>query len=95
MSAAIRYRWDSLLGETFNLHVSGRALEDFKEAHGLVSTRRMILARIRSQLYLLGAMWRGEGEFLAWDLNGRICLVASMTGSLFEGGTIVRVFYSH
>jgi hypothetical protein len=63
----------------------------------LTGWRRMLSllrARVRCNAYLLRAMWRGECEFAVYNARNRAMMVASVTGSIFDGSLVVhRVFW--
>lgn len=39
-------------------------------------------------------MWRGECALTCYDRSGKVCLIATCTGSTFDGSLdLVKVFY--
>ena len=64
----------------------------FVVLHRLV---RILLAEIRCEGYLLSkGMWHGECKFCGWNKDGRLSLIASSTGSIFDGTlTVKRVLW--
>ena len=63
----------------------------------MVRLLRLLGAHIRCEAYLLRCgMWRGECKFCGWHKDdGRLCLIAATTGSIWDNSIqVTRVFWN-